>query len=643
MKRVRRMVACAAVFAASMVAFAAPAAADTAVHGTVSWDVVHATSGQVTLYGQTQYQAVQVPLVIDPSGLSASYTANVTVPDDYAMFVVLGDCPDAATGNAYLCPEFMYLSGNTITTVTGATMELDLAPPAGFGPVAASGTATLSGAPAVGGTVQFYYSASDASSSIFGSAMVSIDGSGHYAATVGSGSVGVDVQPIQASCVANQTLFLFNSADNVAAGSTITLDTSGDGLPPAPPPGAIHVDFGVAGVPDAIGRFFTNPTFETEDCAGGWNAPELWDVPAGSYLMASSFSGSTSISPGTYTPDVSFSRPTDPSVQAGYQYPDRAITVAPGQTAEADYRFSAAFLNVKAPIDWNQFGALDPYNSSDLQFAAYSSAPAGSQLGAGSTYSIFAGGGVQSYTFQMPIDPALHWTFYGVTFAIYSADGTFKNIGLVPGLYTVNGTPSPVPPLSAGQSTSYDFTALAKLGVGHVEYAPRALPAYGPYINGNGSQVVPGQGIQLEYVFYSTPYGSPSATFTVMPGQQTLTASWYDPNFNILSDSLNLDIRPNESVSLSDSAPHLDNVQPAPGNVCVATFKVTGVATDPDRVAGVTVNGVEADVKDDGSFSRSIKIPVGDSTIVVRATDRNGAVIVRSRPVHRNADNSGCN
>jgi hypothetical protein len=93
---------------------------------------------------------------------------------------------------------------------------------------------------------------------------------------------------------------------------------------------------------------------------------------------------------------------------------------------------------------------------------------------------------------------------------------------------------------------------------------------------------------------------------------------------------------------MTESASHLDNVLPVPGTICAPNVKVTGTATDPDRIASVTVNGVEADVKDDGSFSRSIKIPVGDSTIVVRAADRKGNQLVRSRPVHRNANDSGC-
>ena len=623
-----------------MFAFANAAAANTVVHGTVSWDVLHASSGSVTLYGQTQGQSVEAPLVINASGFYGTYSVSVPVADDYSLSAAVGDCPDAATGNAYLCNDWANLATATPTTVTGASVKIDFNPPAGFGPVAASGTATLSGTPAIGGSAQFSYFASDATASVQGVATVSINGKGHYSATVGSGFVSVFVQPKQVACIKTQSLS--NSNSNVAAGTSITLDVSGDALPAAPPPGAIRVRFGVTGVSDAIGQFETTPDLGQQDCAGGWSDPELFSVTAGSYLMASGFSGSTAISPGTYTPSGRFNRPAAANVRNEYDYPQLPVTVKSGQTVDADYRFAAAFVHIQAPIDWSQFGALDPNQQSNVFFSANSSAPAGALIGASTSYSIFAASGLQNYVVQMPIDPALHWSFAGAQFALYSADGTFKNIELVPGICSVTSPAPAVPPVTAGHSANYDLTALAKVGVGHLEFAPRTPPASGPFLDGNGSEVVTGQGIRIEYLHYNAPFGATSATATVMPGQQTLSASWYDANFNALSDSLNLDIRPNESVSLSESAPHVDNVQPVPGNVCVATFKVTGTATDPDRVASVTVNGVEADVKSDGSFSRSIKIPVGDSTIVVRATDRKGNVIVRTRPIHRNANNSGC-
>jgi hypothetical protein len=643
------MIACAAGLAATMFAFATPAAADTpppppTVHGVVSWDVVHATAGFVTLYGQTQYQSAQVPLVVDPSGLSGSYTTTVPVEDNYSLFVMIGDCPDAATGNAFMCDQFMYLSLNPPFPFAtgGQTTEMDFTPPDGFGPVAASGTATLSGTNAIGGTAQFSFLAGDAKSSIEGFVTVPVDGSGNYSATIGSGfSVGVGVQPQQVACVVQQYLSTFIS--DVAAGSSVELDVSGDALPPAPAPGAIHLDFGVTGMPDAIGTFYQPTYYDQEDCAGGWNDPQLIDVPAGSYLMPSFFSGSTSMSPGPYVPLAYFVGPnTDPNVQLQYSYPDKTVTVTSGQTTEADYRIQAAFLNINAPIDWNQFGALDPSQSSDLQFAAYSSAPPGSQMGAASTYGVFTGGGVQTYAFQMPIDPTLQWGFAGVTFALFSVDGTFKNITLIPGVFTPNGTVPPVPPLAPGQSATYDFTPLTKIGVGYLEFAPKSLPYFGPFLDGYGNQVVAGKGIQMEYLHYNTLFGAPSATASVMPGQQALSVTWYDSSFNYFTDSLNLDIRPNESVSMSENAPHLDNVLPVPGNICTPSVKVTGIVTSANKGLGATVNGVDANLKNDGSFSANVKIPVGDSTIVVRATDRNGNVIVRTRPIHRNADNSGC-
>jgi hypothetical protein len=644
------MIACAAGLAATMFAFASPAAADTpppppTVHGVVSWDVVHATAGYVTLFGQTQFQIAQVPLVVDPSGLSGSYTTTVPVEDNYSLFVMIGDCPDAATGNAFMCDQFMYLSSNPPFpfATAGQTTEMDFIPPDGFGPVAASGNAKLSGTNAIGGTAQFSFLASDAKSSIEGFVTVPIDGSGNYSATIGSGfSVGVGVQPQQVACVVQQYLSTFTS--DVAAGSSVELDVSGDALPPAPAPGAIHLDFGVTGVAGVVGTFYQPVFFGQEDCAGGWNDPQLIDVPAGAYLMPSLFSGSTSMSPGPYQPIASFVGPnTDPNVQLQYSYPDRTVTVTSGQTTEADYRIAAAFLNINAPIDWGQFGALD-LGQSNLQFAAYSSAPPGSQFGAASLYNVYVGGGVQTYAFQMPIDPTLQWGFAGATFVLFSADDNeFKNINLIPGVFSPTGTVPPVPALAPGRSANYDFTALAKIGAGYLEYAPKAQPFYGPFLNGNGSQVVAGQGLQLETLHYNTPFGAPAATATVMPGQQTLSVSWYDSNFNILNDSVNLDIRPNETVSMSENAPHLDNVLPVPGNICTPSLKVTGIATDPVQGLDVTVNGVDANVRNDGSFSSNVKIPVGDSTIVVRATDRNGNVIVRTRPIHRNADNSGCN
>jgi hypothetical protein len=122
-----------------------------------------------------------------------------------------------------------------------------------------------------------------------------------------------------------------------------------------------------------------------------------------------------------------------------------------------------------------------------------------------------------------------------------------------------------------------------------------------------------------------------------MQGQQ----NWFDPAFSQLSDTLSLDVRPTETVMLTDSAPHVDALQPVPGDVCNKKVEVTDQASDPDGIALVTINGVDAKVKKKGgSFKMKIDLPVGDSLLTVRATDVLGNSITRQRPLHRPA---GCN
>jgi hypothetical protein len=644
LSRFHRSVTFASALAISTLFFAGRAAADDAVvQGTVTWDVVHAAAGTISLFGQTFGARVEVPLVINPGGLSGSYTTTLPT-DDYGAFVAVGDCAAAATEeDTFTCPNWLFLSATALTSVIGAgPFEIDVSPPAGFGAVAASGTATLNGSQVVGGTASFGYFQNDASASISAHATSAVDVNGHYAAPVGSGFVFASVEVQQGNCAITQ--FLFASASDVPAGSNLVLDTSGDGLPPAPAAGAINLDFGVTGVADALGRFGVSFVAPEQDCGGGWNDPHLFDVLAGAYPMAHFDTGSTAISPGTYRIFGDFSRHPSPTVRTDYQYADRNVTVASSQTAEADFRFAPAFVRGTALLDWSQFGPLSTTNDPPgLRFEASAPVPSGSIANPDSTWTISDDAtGVHNYTFELPIDPARSWSFSGAFFSFFLADGTFLNLSMIPGVST-RDVAAPVPPLAAGQSTSYDLTNLLKVKMGHVEFAPRTQPGFGPFLTDTSFEVVPGLGVRYEFARGVAPFGAPSALTTVTSGQKSFDADWFDASFNPLHESVTLDVRPTETVSLTDSAPRLDDVQPVPGIICKQSVKVTGRATDPDRIASVTVNGVEADVKNDGTFTRNITIPAGDSVLVVRAADRLGNSIVRSRPLHRNGNNTGCN
>jgi hypothetical protein len=643
MRMTRRSVLATGVLALSTLTFANRAAADSnVVHGVVTWNVVNAAAGTVTLNAQTLGQSFEVPLEIDAGGFSATYTTSLP-SDDYGVIVAVGDCAAASTQQgSFSCDNRLAFSKSAVVAVGGGDTEIDLALPAAFGAVAASGTATLSGAP-VPGTATFFYFYGDETTFVSGAARVPIDGSGHYAATSGSGFVFVSADVQQATCVITQSLSA--SASDVPAGTALTLDVSGDALPPAPPPGRIHLDFGVTGVPDAVGSFSSDQSNPQIDCAGGSNTPVLFNVPAGSYEMGD-FSGAPAITPGTYEIGGAFERPNIPNARVSYNFPNRNVTVASGQTAELDFRFAAAFVRGAMVLDWSQFGPLstdDPLNTSNFDLFALAAVPPGAFASDQSFWAVIDDAtGVHNYSFELPINSALHWSFNGVLFALFLADGSFLNYTARPGV-TAPGQATPVPPLGAGQSVSYDMTALVKVAVGHIEFAPHVQPGFGPFLNGTGFEVVTGLGVRQDFVHSVAPFGTPGVFATLIPGQHTIDADWFDASFNPLHDSLVLDVRPNETVSLTESAPHLDDVQPVPGTVCKQSLKVTGRATDPDRIASVTVNGTEADVKSDGSFSRTVSIPTGDSILVVRAADRAGNVIVRRRPLHRNADNSGCN
>ena len=118
-----------------------------------------------------------------------------------------------------------------------------------------------------------------------------------------------------------------------------------------------------------------------------------------------------------------------------------------------------------------------------------------------------------------------------------------------------------------------------------------------------------------------------------MQGRSTLTASWYDGDFISHEEELDVDVRRTETVTLSESAPRIDDLRPLPGTVCAHSVDVTGRASDPNGIASLKVNGKTVTVKANGSFKTTINVPSGNSTLEVKAVDTGGHNLTRSRPL----------
>lgn len=72
-----------------------------------------------------------------------------------------------------------------------------------------------------------------------------------------------------------------------------------------------------------------------------------------------------------------------------------------------------------------------------------------------------------------------------------------------------------------------------------------------------------------------------------------------------------------------------------PGTTTGATAAVSGVATDPRRLASLTVNGVAIPVGADGAYSGTVPVPVGPSTLTAVATDGEGNTATATAAVTR--------
>jgi len=69
----------------------------------------------------------------------------------------------------------------------------------------------------------------------------------------------------------------------------------------------------------------------------------------------------------------------------------------------------------------------------------------------------------------------------------------------------------------------------------------------------------------------------------------------------------------------------------------VETKRITvrGKATDPDGIFEIMVNGVEANVTENGSFTASVPLKYGDNTLIVKATDIKQATSTKSFKIKR--------
>ncbi|WP_167509051.1 Ig-like domain-containing protein, partial [Corallococcus sicarius] len=91
-------------------------------------------------------------------------------------------------------------------------------------------------------------------------------------------------------------------------------------------------------------------------------------------------------------------------------------------------------------------------------------------------------------------------------------------------------------------------------------------------------------------------------------------------------------------VTRSSALPTLVVTDPPEGYVFTASnVTVRGEASSPDPTdtPGVTVNGNTAVVHADGTFAYVLSVPVGDLSVVVRATDKHGAFTEKALLLHR--------
>jgi hypothetical protein len=609
--------------------WAVPALAeDVTLSGTVTWDVVNAQSGYVLVFGLSEVGfSAQVPLDVDAGGHSGTYSLAVP-PDDYVVYVNVGACPGIENGE--YCPTQMTLNRSNPVAVASDTV-FDIHPPAGSGPAHVSGRVSLEGGSIASGEANLTYVLSDGESEYFGYDIVPFGPDGEYAATVGSGTVSAVLTVHQSDCVLDQVFFAPEL--EVAAGDDVAFeDQVGQAYPLAPAPGKILVKTGINGFPD--GRTFISTVgggFGEPDCAGGGNTPTTpgeFGVPAGEvFLTADGFDEHTDISVGTY--ELRAMAQTGTFESGRYNYTTRFVDVLSNQTTTVDYRFDPAFVRGKWKFDWGTFNPQ--FISSFVVNAHVPDVPGHVESGSVTQFGLWTGEpGILSYEFKLPINPSEQWRFSGITFFVDFADGTFQNIHVIPEATFADDYPD-VPALSAGKSKIYNFDALMDFGMGSLIFAPTGF-AQGVNLNGATVETI-SAGTRNATLGAGGSFDSPSAHATPMQGRSTLTASWYDGDFISHEEELDVDVRRTETVTLSESAPRIDDLRPLPGTVCVHSVDVTGRASDPNGIASLKVNGKTVTVKANGSFKTTVNVPSGNSTLEVKAVDTGGHHLTRSRPL----------
>ena len=83
--------------------------------------------------------------------------------------------------------------------------------------------------------------------------------------------------------------------------------------------------------------------------------------------------------------------------------------------------------------------------------------------------------------------------------------------------------------------------------------------------------------------------------------------------------------------------PTVTLASPADGAVVGRQVIVRGTAQSPNGIEAVAVGAVIVDVAADGSFSRTVELPVGAATIVVIVKDRSGLLAVARRTLQVSA------
>ena len=84
------------------------------------------------------------------------------------------------------------------------------------------------------------------------------------------------------------------------------------------------------------------------------------------------------------------------------------------------------------------------------------------------------------------------------------------------------------------------------------------------------------------------------------------------------------------------------NVEPSRGFKIVQAKKVLvrGTATDPDGVYEITINGTEANVAEDGSFTANVPLKYGKNELIVKATDLKQATSTKKFTIKRKSNSS---